>query len=228
MKKNLLFPALVLALALGLLLPLCPMARAEQFGLYLTPKLVYGVQKFDMKESVTNGSMSLGSHSENVFGAGLAAGYDFGLYSAVPVRAELEYATFTEAKGSSSGRTLGQTYNASGKVDVDTLFLNAYYDFHNETRFTPYLGVGLGLSFLSMKGSDTGNHFGRHDETNFAWNAGLGCAYLLTEGVSLDLGYRYANLGEAKTESLPVHGISSLKTDDVTMHQFMLGARFSF
>lgn len=214
---------------LALLCLLSPLeAHAEQFGLYLTPKLVYGVQNFDMKETVTNGSMSLGSHSESVFGAALAAGYDFGLHSSVPVRAELEYATFTEAKGSASGSTLGQAYNASGKVDVDTLFLNAYYDFHNATRFTPYLGAGLGMSFLSMKGSDRGNSFGTHEENNFAWNLGLGCAYILTEGISLDLGYRYADLGEARTKSLPVHGSSTLKTDDVTMHQFMLGARFSF
>lgn len=216
-------------LLLTLLCLLAPAgAHAEQFGLYLTPKLFYGVQNFDMKESVTNGSIGLGSHSENVFGAGLAVGYDFGLYSAMPVRAELEYATFTEAKGSASGRTLGLAYNASGKVDVDTLFLNAYYDFRNETRFTPYLGAGLGMSFVSMKGSDSGNDYGKHEETNFAWNVGLGCAYILTEGISLDLGYRYADLGEAKTGSLGVHGVSALKTDEVTMHQFMLGARFSF
>lgn len=83
MKKSLLLLAL-----LCLFSPVA--AHAEQFGLYLTPKLVYGVQKFDMKESVTNGSMNLGSHSEDVFGAALAVGYDFGLYSSIPVRAELE------------------------------------------------------------------------------------------------------------------------------------------
>jgi len=148
-------------LLLTLLCLLAPAgAHAEQFGLYLAPKLIYGVQNFDMKESVPNGSIGLGSHSENVFGAGLAVGYDFGLYSALPVRAELEYATFTEAKASASGRTLGLAYNASGKVYVYSLCLNAYYDFRNETRFTPYLGAGLGMSFVSMKGSDSGNDYG--------------------------------------------------------------------
>lgn len=215
-----------------LLLLLCLVAPvqagAEQFGLYLTPKLIYGVEKFKMKESVPNATLDMGSHSKDVFGGALAVGYDFGFQSSMPIRAELEYATFTEAKGSDSGYGAGKGYDASGKLDVSSLFVNAYYDFHNETRFTPYLGAGIGMGFVSMKGDDSHVSFGKHEETNFAWNVGLGCAYQLVDGVAVDLGYRYVDLGEAKTGSTAAWGSSNLKTDEVTMHQFMLGARFSF
>lgn len=201
-------------------------AKAEQYGIYVTPKLIYGVENFKMKQSVSNATLNMGSHSESTFGGALALGYDFGFQGTLPIRAELEYATFTEVKATDSGHAAGRSYDASGKLDVDSLFINAYYDFHNETRFTPYVGGGFGFGFLSMKGDNNHNSYGSHDETNFAWNLGLGCAYQVVDGFAVDLGYRYVNLGEAKTSG--TSSIGNLKTDTVGMHQFMLGGRFTF
>jgi opacity protein-like surface antigen len=44
----------------------------------------------------------------------------------------------------------------SVKFEQDTLMLNFYYDFRNSTRFTPYLGAGIGATYrqLTRKSSE--------------------------------------------------------------------------
>lgn len=39
--------------------------------------------------------------------------------------------------------------------NIQTLMLNAYWEFHNSTKFTPYIGAGIGLAFLQTDGSVT-------------------------------------------------------------------------
>ena len=45
----------------------------------------------------------------------------------------------------------GGTASFKGEWGVQTLFANAYWDFHNSTAFTPYLGGGLGMGFIKTK-----------------------------------------------------------------------------
>jgi opacity protein-like surface antigen len=74
--------------------------------------------------------------------------------------------------------------------------------------------------------------FKEKTSTNFAWNLGIGAAWKLTDNIALDLGYRYANLGKAKTgyarDILGNNYDAWAKTNNVTTHQFLFGARFSF
>ena len=57
----------------------------------------------------------------------------------------------------------------------------------------------------------------------------------MIETVSIDLGYRYADFGKAKTKTFTGHDdVDNVnftiygKAKRVAMHQFMLGARFTF
>jgi outer membrane receptor protein involved in Fe transport len=97
-----------------------------------------------------------------------------------------------------------------------TAFFNAYYDFHNSTRFTPYIGAGAGMSFVNTEGftdvainirtSPSSGEIGPSigdprfwrdgvRERNFAWHAGGGVSYRLTGDIDLDVAYRYADTG---------------------------------
>jgi opacity protein-like surface antigen len=99
------------------------------------------------------------------------------------------------------------------------------------------------MSFINAKannfGVDNANPTDQHHSspgsktsTNFAWNVGAGASYDFTENVALDLGYRFAGLGSAKTkmamtpdgEEPWVRG----KTDNIYMHQIIGGLRFTF
>lgn len=229
-------------LAAGFLLSV-PQAKAEQVGVYVTPKFVYAVTNTKGKLVASpplNESLSTGSLG-NVAGGALAIGYDFHSRFSIPLRTELEYAAFGSSK---SDKTYydgdGDGTKLQNKVGIQSLFLNTYYDFHNSTDFTPYVGAGIGFGFVSNKASAIeygydSNTYGKKTKTNFAWNIGLGCAYDFNDYVSLDLGYRYAQLGKAESKTgmagdVEDGTLSSAvgKTGTIGMHQFMLGLRVTF
>lgn len=238
---------LTMIFVVWLLFPMQTLAAGEERGVYVAPKFVYGIETFKMKAQTEEGiGWSDGAHSDDVFGGALALGYDFSARFNLPLRAELEYAlfsrgerekyfTWTDEDGAGSG-------SVKGKIDVQSLFVNVYYDFHNESKFTPYVGGGLGLGFVGMKASASGadadgpyesGSLGKKNRTNFAWNLGLGCAYEVTDNFALDLGYRYADFGKAETKSYAdpdEEGQTYVKgkSEHVGMHQFMLAARFTF
>lgn len=226
----------------------------DKIGVYVAPKFVYGIGTFKGKaiDSAT-GTLASKNATENAFGGAFAIGYDFSKRLDVPVRVELEYAATSRMDKTANSSWFEEGYGEGWedyktKIDVQSLFLNAYYDFKNSTAFTPYIGAGVGLAFVGTKMNVNGYEdsidvsndswdytVGKKTRTNFAWNVGLGCSYALNETVSIDLGYRYADFGKAKTKTLTgyddvdnvnftIHG----KAKRVAMHQFMLGARFTF
>jgi opacity protein-like surface antigen len=69
-----------------------------------------------------------------------------------------------------------------------------------------------------------------HTETNFAWALYAGLAYDVTPGLTLDLSYRYTNLGHARSGvAVAYDGSSSysgVEIDDITSHDLMLGVRW--
>ena len=234
MNKNL--PPLLLVAAL---LPMSSFVQAEGTGVYVTPKLGYGQMKASFKV-VEDGEpdFKVGSQSKSAAVFGLAAGYDFSKKLSVPLRVELEY---TGMGDNTKKRRHSGTFEEEDKTTVgaSALFVNTYFDFHNRSAFTPYVGLGLGNSFLSAKGRHVelqGNwddKYGEKTTTNFAWNVGVGGAWKVSENFALDLGYRYANLGKAKSKK--AYDLTSnyqqdywLEAKDVEIHQFLLGARFSF
>jgi opacity protein-like surface antigen len=242
---------------LGMLaLPLSASA-AGKTGIYVAPKFVYGFTQMNSMKGTWGDeypalddffSLNMGNKNDSAFGGALAIGYDFNKKFQVPVRTELEYATFSEVSGKMRDSDPGSGFlnddydiSLKQKLQIQTLFVNAYYDFRNDTPFTPYFGAGMGLAFIKTKasvGAEFGLAFisesgstGSSTSTNFAWNIGTGVAYDINEALSLDLGYRFAGLGEAKTKwARDGDGdpLARSKTGDVYMHQVMLGLRFTF
>jgi opacity protein-like surface antigen len=233
MNKNPL-AALLLSSAL---LPLPSFAEGLA-GVYVAPRLGYGSVHRTYKNS---DGEKIDSQTKSAAVLGLAAGYDFKKALSLPMRLELEYARL----GSTSKK-----YHFNDGVDAEdskitlgasTLFANAYFDFHNPSAFTPYVSVGLGFSSLSAKASSVGHFdgdgydetYGKKTTTNFAWNLGVGAAWNITDRIALDLGYRYASLGKAKTkpgyDNIEKESFDLwVKAERVTAHQFLLGARFTF
>jgi len=206
---------------------------------------------YDDQGDFMQGSSGKMRMSDHVFGGAIAVGYDFNKRLGVPVRLELEYALFSNAKAKSSDRWREDSgdwerESSTNTIGVQTLFANAYYDFHNSSAFTPYLGLGLGMAFVDMKESGSASRsesgvleskswsMGKKSSTNFAWNLGAGVAYAFTDNVSLDLGYRFVGLGKGKTKKGSfIDDDDNVwrgqnKTSNLYMHQVALGLRFSF
>jgi opacity protein-like surface antigen len=93
---------------------------------------------------------------------------------------------------------------------------------------TIYAGVGIGLGVTEVSATD---NVSAGSETNykFAWQAGAGIAYEVTEYVTLSAGYRYFDLGQA---DLTLYGAGPDPFGDYTLdvqaHEFIAGVRVSF
>ena len=108
------------------------------------------------------------------------------------------------------------------KSRVQTVMLNAYYDINTGTKFTPYVGAGIGYSHLKAKIHDVDFSESKSDN-NFTWQIGAGVSYAMTDNIALDAGYRYTDAGDVKfyTED----GVNKFEAQS---HEFLLGARYTF
>ncbi len=85
-----------------------------------------------------------------------------------------------------------------------------------------YVMGGLGLSYNHVDGTDLTKS---DSKTDFAWTLGAGFDYVLNKCWSMDLGYRYADLGEGRSKLKDGSGrISS----DIRSHDVLLTARYHF
>lgn len=241
MKKKLLRAGLF-TLALSLAVPV--MASAQEINsVYVTPKLFYSHQMGDMAPSqwsqgIWSAGVLGGKETDNNFGLGLSVGMDMGYYYDLPMRLELEYVYRGKAEfgqGPSTVWSGGQAFTASHSFDVTahSLMANAFYDFNNDSVFTPYIGAGLGFAYLDttyragIANGLSGSVASTSNNWNFAWNVGAGVAYHINDAVALDLGYRYVDLGTVETGTTTVSNFLGSSSVDYTAHEMSIGLRFS-
>lgn len=199
---------------------------------YVTPKIGYGVGLVDNAYLELGGSkISLPDENENMFLGGFSLGYDMG---AIRSEAELLYSQIDVTYSmDSDGYFASDEYN----VSILTGFMNIYYDIHTNTALTPYIGGGMGLSSVNMEYTSklNGQTFYNKEQrnNNFAWHIGVGASYEISDNMSLDLSYRYMDLGKYKIEDnnlslgLDYTSTASL-SGNLSSHQALLGFRISF
>ncbi len=142
------------------------------------------------------------------------------------------------------------------KFEQDLGLLNFYYDFRNGSRFTPYVGAGIGVTYrqltrtasevatcahLHNADDDTrdcananpqGGSVSEGTETKQAWDlAGAlmaGVAIQVTDDIMWDTGYRYLwQNGGLAVDSLTTFGTSRVEIKDLGQHQLRTGVRFN-
>ncbi|SDF86792.1 outer membrane protein [Desulfovibrio legallii] len=222
---------IIAALALVLTLALPGMAAAEGTGMYLAPKFLMSIQSTGNTER-TDALAGTGVDSYNQFtlGGAFALGYDFWPQQMLPLRAEVEFALRgnNEKTWSDGGQYIQEV---KGTWNSSTLFANLFWDFHNDSAFTPYVGAGLGLAF-NYVGYDftdnNGNKFSADDRfTNFAWNVGAGVAYNFNENFAIDASYRFVGLGYNEVSA--TNGGRKYEIGNRPYNnEFMVGLRFAF
>lgn len=103
--------------------------------------------------------------------------------------------------------------NYSGSKSEWTVLANAYVDLGTWYSVTPFVGAGVGFSRNTISsftdvsdcsGSACGNpgantHFDSASKWSFAWALYAGLAYRVTPSVTVELAYRYLDLGDAAT-----------------------------
>lgn len=151
-----------------------------------------------------------------------------------------------ELKSSDVSTTTHTTFKSSASSNA--VFLNALYSFNTQTKFSPYVGLGIGMAQnkLAMERKNVVTNAGATTTTvkkgsfkkaqGLAMQAIVGGSYKLTERVSLDLSYRFMSLGKVAGVLKSINGKAPTNEEKKensikgkkTIHAIMLGARYSF
>ncbi len=169
---------------------------------------------------------------------GVGVGYKFNDYLRTDLT--LDYETPAKFRGSlwcetSCGST-GYFNTERAKIDAWSALANVYADLGDFHGIKPYVGAGAGVSYLTTSSvqssnKDTSGPNPRGDSKwNFAWALMAGVEYPLSDRLSLDLGYRYLNLGDARTGAVsdgsnPKES-TRMEYKDITAHEVRVGLRY--
>lgn len=133
---------------------------------------------------------------------GGSGGYDFGF---VRLEGELSY-RYTEFD-SITEQNGARIRNVDGNLGVLAMMFNGFFDLHNDSPITPYLGGGIGFASMHLSNTwgrdNTGRIllYGTDDDTVFAYQGGAGVDIAFNRRLSMDVGYRYFATDDADFDS---------------------------
>ncbi|WP_129126320.1 outer membrane protein [Geomonas oryzae] len=117
-------------------------------------------------------------------------------------------------------------YNvANGSIDTTAFMANVFFDLHNQTPITPYIGGGVGFAALHLNDTYAYDNAGYElsylsdDDVVFAYQVGGGLEIPLNRQLSLDLAYRYFGTTEANFFDTKM---------ELTTHNATVGLRLKF
>jgi len=116
-------------------------------------------------------------------------------------------------------KLLNSKLRSNQKVKSKIAFVNGYYDFKNDSIFTPYVTAGVGIAKNTLKGTGITSK----SKNSFAWNAGLGSKINMTSNIDLDVSYKYAALGKVKATQATDKANAKLRA-----HEVAVGAIYNF
>lgn len=138
-----------------------------------------------------------------------------------------------------------ETDNYSGSKSEWVAMANGYVDLGTWWCVTPFVGAGIGMSRNTISGfRDDGviinggpptlssTFAGDGSKWNFAWALHAGLAYEVTPGFTVELAYRYINLGDGVTgptnsfDGVTVVNGSGFVMKDITSQDVKLGVRW--
>jgi opacity protein-like surface antigen len=186
---------------------------------------------------------------------GLGVGYQFNNWFRADITGEYR------GKSSFSGLDLntfnygGFVHNGSDKYTANKsewLFLaNAYVDLGTWWCVTPFIGAGVGTSRVTVSGfTDQGltdavdgfpatygaspglAYADSASKWNFAWAVYAGLAYKISPSVTLELAYRYVDLGDGITGDIKTYQggnavYNPMTFKDLTSHDLKFGVRWN-
>src|SRR5579872_2755063 len=162
-------------------------ARAQTPGWYVGGEGAWSHLEDQNATSTSPGtSTPLKIHPGEGFAAGIDGGYEF--RSGLRLEGELVYRRQDETSGTSAG----VTSPTHGHIDNLAIMGNAFYDFNNATRFTPYVGAGVGGARLHLDDFNSVGSPGLSDtDWRLAYQGIAGVRYTIDQNWSASLDYRY-------------------------------------
>lgn len=204
-----------------LLFLLCATVQAQHVGPYLGLSL--GGNILDTADSEDSaGTFNL--RFDPALHGSVALGWDLSPgHAAGEGRVELEFARRSNQLDQVEFRE-GRV-SADGKLTVESLLVNTFGVYRSESRWTPYIGAGLGAARLTADALQvTGEALADDETVVFAYQAGAGVEYALTDAFMLDLGYRFFSTLRPKFTEADGRRFET----EYLSHSVILGARLGF
>ena len=176
----------------------------------------------------TSGSLSF---SESA-GFGVAIGYRL----SDAFRGELEFSRHQYDLREFWRASTNAVSPATGEVTFNNTMISGYYDYLNDSQFTPYIGAGVGATLLEVdraanfaSGGVSGSQLeSRSSLSGEQWVPSImlsaGSTYDLNEQLSLDLAYRALFTGDVAG----THDNRTGSSDEIFSHNALFGLMYSF
>lgn len=115
---------------------------------------------------------------------------------------------------------------------------NAYFDLGTWAGFTPFVGGGIGGAYNIISGFRDVNipvggvaYADSHGKWNLAWAVHAGVGYQVTPNFTVELAYRYLNLGDAQSGDVTAYDgtnnvYNPMHFRDIDSHDLKLGVRW--
>jgi len=147
--------------------------------------------------------------------------------SSFPVRLEVEYASSGEVNFDRF-HTPFPTTRQRIIVDSERVMFNIYHD-RSFSFASVYVGAGLGLAINNTDAlQGDSSQFDDKTVTSIAWSLGAGVTKDIFKNYTLDLGYRYIDLGEADTGASEFDANDEQFRGDLDAHEIIVGVRYNF
>ena len=203
-----------------------------------------GYKLYSDPDASFNGDDFINEDLDDTWMFGVGIGYDTG--TGLRGDVTFDYETQADFEGNLEcidvGCSTGATEYSTERADIEayTALVNVYYDLPEVLGFTPYVGAGIGASYLRTTDVTSVNPASinptgvvdTHDgdgNWNFAWALMAGASYDVTDHIALDFGYRYLNLGDAVSGPITAQGVTEpIRYDDIDAHEFRAGVRYTF
>lgn len=221
---------------------------AETSGVYVNGQLggswlrAGSISHKFLDDDVDPSNFSFDSQNKVVVNGGVGIGYNFKPHFDLPIRTELMFTMRGNLNKDTNARQFSGTdddgdsingeYYLHIKTRMNTLMVNTYYDFDTGTNFTPYVSLGVGAAFLKYErtglvsgGDNEDADTNSKSKTRFAYAAGFGGNYKITDNWSTDILARYTYGGKINVSTGDNSAKSELKLSTTDL---MIGVRYSF
>jgi opacity protein-like surface antigen len=229
--------------------PYAPPVVEDFGGWYLRGDIGFSNQRVDRLNNALDSTLTSSAQRNNFNSAGifgLGVGYKFNNWFRADVTGEYrgnsqffgtDHITFAGGVGT-------DTYNATKSEWV--VMANAYVDLGTWWCITPFIGAGVGGARVAINGFTDqgialnggvgpalpglayGDNFAKW---NFAWAVHAGLAYKVTPNFTVELAYRYLDMGDGMTGDLrafdgtnTIYNPTTFK--NITSHDLKLGVRW--
>jgi opacity protein-like surface antigen len=217
-------------------------------GIYLRGDIGVGVTNYgdyrQQEVSQAGGTFIAKEDSSTTFFGGGGIGYRFNNWFRVDGTLEYRGGATVGATDVLFNPFIGgnQTNTYKGNLSSIVALFNAYVDLGTWNCLTPYIGAGIGYASNRITGlTDQGLQFtgastlataSDGDKSGVAWALMAGVGYEVNKNLTLEVGYRYLNLGDAQSGRLRNAFLnetySPVKVKDIDSHDFRIGMRWNF